>query len=78
MKREQMIAEIQKQEAALFLMLKQTERDYGTDASLTTQLRTRWGTIIDLMADLGIEQDFMLPDSKQALAIILAERDKAA
>ena len=78
MKREQMIAEIQRQEAALFLMLKQTEAIWGTDNTLTRIDRSRWGAIIDLMADLGIKSDLTLPDSKQALAMILAERDKAA
>jgi hypothetical protein len=72
----EMIATLQRMEAKAFLELKESERDYGTDASLTTQLRTRWAGVNDTLKALGIEQDFMLPDNQAATAII-CERIRA-
>lgn len=66
----QMIATMQRFEAAAFLELKESERDYGSDASFTNQCRTRWAGINATMTALGIEQDFALPDNVEAVAII--------
>lgn len=67
----QMIATVQRLEAAAFLELKESERDYGTGANFTTQCRTRWAGINATMKALGIEQDFTLPDNVKAMAIIV-------
>jgi hypothetical protein len=72
----EMIATLQRMEAKAFLELKESERDYGTDASLTRQLRTRWAGVNDTLKALGIEQDFMLPDN-QAATDIICERIRA-
>lgn len=66
----QMIATVQQLEAAAFLELKESERDYGSDASFTNQCRTRWAGINATMTALGIEQDFRLPDNVKAIAIV--------
>ena len=68
--KQQMIVTVQRMEAAAFLELKESERDYGTDASFTTQCRTRWAGINAVMTALGIQQDFTLPDNQEATAII--------
>ena len=67
----QMIATVQRLEAAAFLELKESERDYGSDSNFTTQCRTRWAGINATMTSLGIEQDFALPDNQAATAIVL-------
>lgn len=66
----QMVSTMQSMEAAAFLELKKAERDYGTDASLTTMCRTRWAGINAALEALCIPQDFSLPDNVEALSII--------
>ena len=66
----QMIQTIQRFEAAAFLELKESERDYGSESNLTRQCRTRWAGINATMTALGIEQDFRLPDNVKAIAIV--------
>ena len=66
----QMIETLQRFEAAAFLELKRSERDYGSNASFTDQCRTRWAGINDTLKALGIEHDFMLPDNVEATSII--------
>ena len=62
----EMIATIQKTEAALFLMLKQSESFWGSDNTLTKMDRTRWAAINELMTALGIRTDLSLPDNVKA------------
>lgn len=66
----QMVSTMQSLEAAAFLELKRSERDYGTDASFTTMCRTRWAGINATLEALCIPQDFLLPDNVEALTII--------
>jgi hypothetical protein len=66
----QMIQTIQRFEAAAFLELKESERDYGSESNLTRQCRTRWAGINSILTELGIQQDFTLPDNQAATAII--------
>ena len=68
--KQQMVATMQSMEAAAFLELKKAERDYGTDASLTSMCRTRWAGINATLEALCIPQDFNLPDNVEALSII--------
>jgi hypothetical protein len=70
MTKKAMIQAIQQTEAAMFLELKKTEQVCGTDNSLTTQLRTRWAVMDELMKTLGIELDITLPDNIEATNII--------
>ena len=67
----QMIATLQRMEAAAFLELKESERDYGSESSFTNQCRTRWAGINATLTALGIQQDFLLPDNQAATAIVL-------
>ena len=66
----QMVSTMQSMEAAAFLELKCSERDYGTDASLTSMCRTRWAGINAVLEALCIPQDFNLADNVEALSII--------
>ena len=67
----EMITTIQRQEAALWLTLKETEEHFGTDNDSTIIARARWSSIHDMMKALGISQDFMLPDNQAATEIII-------
>jgi len=66
----QMIASIQLREAAMFLELKKSEREYGSDNSLTNLLRNQWSAVNTCMQSLGIKSDLNLPDNKEATAMI--------
>ena len=68
----EMIASIQLTEAALFLELKKSEREYGTDDRLTSMIRTQWSAVNSMMKSLGIPEDNALPDNKEATMIIIA------
>lgn len=65
-----MIRKIQLTEAAMFLELKKSEQDYGSDDRLTNTLRSQWSSVNTLMRSLSIESDFQLPDNQAATAII--------
>ena len=66
----QMVSTMQSLEAAAFIELKRSERDYGTNASFTSMCRTRWAGINAALEALLIPQDFNLPDNVEAVAII--------
>lgn len=66
----QMVQILQRMEAAAFLELKRSERDYGTDASFTAMCRTSWAGVNATLTALGIQQDFSLPDNQEATAIV--------
>jgi len=65
-----MIASIQLREAAMFLELKKSEREYGSDDRLTNMLRSQWSSVNSMMKSLGIPEDNTLPDNQEATAII--------
>ena len=67
----EMIASIQRQEAALWLALKETEECYGPDDDITVIARARWSAIHDVMKTLGIHSDGLLPDNLAATEIII-------
>ena len=66
-----MIRKIQLQEAAMFLELKKTEREYGSDDRLTNMIRSQWSSVNTMMKSLGIPEDNALPDNQEATAIII-------
>ena len=66
-----MIASIQLREAAMFLELKKSEREYGSDDRLTNMIRSQWSAVNSMMKSLGIPEDNALPDNKEATAIII-------
>jgi hypothetical protein len=70
MTKKQMIKQIQKMEAELFLALKESEVLWGTEHTLTRIDRSRWASIHNLMKELDIEFDFNLPDNDAAVMII--------
>jgi hypothetical protein len=71
MTKKEMIAAIQLIEAQEFLKLKEYDSLYGWNDTLTDRARVRFVAVSDLMESLGIEPDIALPESDQAMAIIL-------
>ena len=67
----EMITKIQLTEAAMFLELKKTEREYGPEDRLTGMIRTQWSAVNSVMKSLGIPEDNALPDNQEATAIII-------
>ena len=67
----EMITKIQLTEAEMFLELKKSEREYGTDDRLTGMIRTQWSAVNSMMKSLGIPEDNTLPDNQAATAIII-------
>jgi hypothetical protein len=67
----EMIASIQQREAAKFLELKKSEREYGTEDRLTNMIRSQWSAVNTMMKSLGIPEDNTLPDNREATAIIM-------
>ena len=65
------IASIQLREAAMFLELKKSEREYGSDDRLTNMIRSQWSAVNTMMKSLGIPEDNALPDNQEATAIII-------
>ena len=72
----QMIQEIQKTEAALFLELKQAAYDFGYDDAFTGRRRAAYSAVYTLMKSLGIEPDFQLADNQKAMEVMLATSKK--
>ena len=67
----EMIANVQRREAALWLTLKETEECWGSDDDITIIARARWSAVHDMMNALGIPQDFGLSDMQAATDIII-------
>ena len=67
----EMIASIQQREAGLFLELKKSEREYGTEDRLTNMIRSQWSAVNTMMKSLGIPEDNTLPDNQEATMIII-------
>ena len=67
----EMIQKIQLTEAAMFLELKKSEREYGAEDRLTGMVRTQWSAVNTMMKSLGIPEDNALPDNREATAIII-------
>ena len=66
-----MIQKIQLTEAAMFLELKKSEREYGSDDRLTNMIRSQWSAVNTMMKSLGIPEDNALPDNQEATMIII-------
>ena len=67
----EMIATIQRREAAMWLTLKETEECWGPDDDITVTARARWSAIHDMMNVLGIHSDGLLSDNLAATEIII-------
>jgi hypothetical protein len=76
MTKKQMIEQMQKMEAELFLTLKESEALWGTEHTLTRIDRARWSSIYNLMKELNIELDFTLPDAGAAMKIVQGRINK--
>ena len=67
----EMVATIQRREAAMWLTLKETEECWGPDDDITVIARARWSAIHDMMNVLGIHSDGLLSDNLAATEIII-------
>ena len=78
MKKADIIKKIQQEEAKMWLEVKKSELTYGQDSPLHAHDRTRWKAVHDLMEVLGIKNDFYLPESQEAVRLIIErEAEKA-
>lgn len=78
MKKADIIKKIQQEEAKMWLEVKRSELAYGQDSPLHAHDRTRWKAVYDLMEVLGIKNDFNLPESQEAVKLIIErEAEKA-
>jgi hypothetical protein len=65
-----MILGIQKQEARLWLTLKEATRDFGADHAFTRSCRASYSAVYELMHELKIGMDHTLPDNVEASEVI--------
>lgn len=73
MRQDEMIKTIQKIESKLFLELKETEKLFGEEHSMTISARSKWIGANKVMEELGIKTDPNLPESQKALELIMEE-----
>ena len=71
-----MITLIQKREAELFLELKRITLTFGEGSILHQKTRSEWVGVHKLMVDLGIKHDIHLPESREAIKMVL-EQDQS-
>jgi hypothetical protein len=75
MTKKEMIEIIQQREAEAFLQIKVDESLFGMNNTITLRSRSEWAKINDLMEDLGIKPNNLLPENQKAIALII-EKDK--
>ena len=69
MKKADMVKTIQEKEAEMFLEMRQYEWIFGPESDPHKRSRSRWGVIMDIMEELGIEKDLNLPDAEKAFEV---------
>ena len=72
-----MIQGIQKQEARLWLALKEATRDFGKDHSYTRSCRASYSAVYELMHALKIGMDNTLPDNVTAAEVLQQTNQEA-
>ena len=65
-----MIQGIQKQEARLWLALKEATLNFGKDHSFTRSCRASYSAVYELMCELKIVMDHTLPDNVTAFEVM--------
>ena len=73
-----MIEIIQQKEAEAFLQIKVDESLFGMNNTITLRSRSEWAKINDLMEDLGIKPNNLLPENQKAIALIIEKTKKEA
>jgi hypothetical protein len=78
MTKKEMIEIIQQKEAEAFLQIKVDESLFGMNNTITLRSRSEWAKINDLMEDLGIKPNNLLPENQKAIALIIEKTKKEA
>jgi len=66
-----MIEVIQQKEAELWLQVKVDEKLFGRDHIITSKSRGEWSKIHNLMEELEIEPNNLLPENQKATEMII-------
>ena len=78
MTKKQMIEVIQQKEAEAFLQIKVDESLFGKDSTITLRSVSEWAKINELMEDLGIKPNNLLPENQRAISFIVEKTKKEA
>jgi len=79
MTKKQMIEVIQQKEAEAWLQVKVDEKLFGREHIITSKSRGEWCKIKNLMDDLEIEPNNLLPENQEATRMIIERvREEAA
>ena len=73
MTKKAMIEKMQKIEAASWLKFKELEVLFGKGHSIPNQQRSEWVTQCNMLEQLGINTNHLLPDNQKALEIIIEQ-----
>ena len=71
MTKKEMINVIQQKEAQAFLQVKVDEKLFGRDHIITSKSRGEWSKIHNLMEELEIEPNNLLPENQEASRMII-------
>ena len=71
MTKKQMIEVIQQREAEAWLQVKVDEKLFGTEHIITSKARGEWSKIHNLMEDLEIKSNNLLPENQKAIEMII-------
>jgi len=71
MTKKQMIEVIQQKEAEAWLQVKVDEKLFGREHNLVSKSRGEWCKIKNLMDDLKLEPNNLLPENQEATRIII-------
>jgi nitrogenase molybdenum-iron protein alpha/beta subunit len=71
MTKKEMIEVIQQREAELWLNVKVDEKLFGRDHIITSKTRGEWCKIHNLMEELEIKPNNLLPESQKAIEMII-------
>jgi hypothetical protein len=69
MKKAEMIELVLRKEAAAYLAWQIEREEFGDESGSAITARRRWSGLYELMTDLGLVSDIMLPDNQQAIEI---------
>lgn len=78
MTKKEMIEVIQQREAEAWLQVKVDEKLFGKEHSLFSKSRGEWCKIHNLMKDLEIKPNNLLPENQEAIMIIIEKTKEEA
>ena len=78
MTKKQMIEVIQQREAEAWLQVKVDEKLFGKEHPLVSKSRGEWCKIHNLMNDLEIKPNNLLPENQEAIMIIIEKTKEEA